>query len=201
MALAPSPNIQDINICDAKKYADHFCRQRRYTRTVSFPHPKGKCCVCCDGSGLKMKCGHYICPDDILNNAWKQISNSKHEITCVACTRVFDVDEILKFGLPSEQESQFLTTALSFNFLSRPDETIELIDKNQKKVNVPRMRACPGCKTLLQHDGGCNEMTCDLCRHSFCYICLSPTKGMGSVLCKSTTWNVQAPITCKPAPV
>ena len=151
-----------------------------------------------------MKCGHYICPDDILNSAWQQINNSKHEITCVMCTRVFDIDDLLKFGLPSEQEFQFLTTALSFNFLSRPDEMIELTDKNQKNVKVPRMRACPGCKTLLQHDGGCNEMTCDHCRHSFCYICLSPTKVANSVLtvlCKSTTWNVEAPITCKPAPV
>jgi hypothetical protein len=30
---------------------------------------------------------------------------------------------------------------------------------------------CPGCKCRVQHDGGCNHMTCETCRVDFCYVC------------------------------
>jgi hypothetical protein len=30
---------------------------------------------------------------------------------------------------------------------------------------------CQGCKSRVQHDGGCNHMTCKTCRVHFCYVC------------------------------
>ena len=263
-------DIHNIEVCNVRIGADYFIGKRDYTRTVSFPHPKGECCICGDDSGLKMKCGHYICPDDILDCAWAQLKTLKHQITCATCTTIIDIDDVIKFGLPSEEEKQFLTTALSVNFCSSQDiqqclncksycqrqntdnpqvtclvctnntgtkylfcwcclrkwknapanyqncgnvgcnkdktdllqaaPLMEFKDMNQRKVNVPMLRACPGCKSLVDHEGGCNSMTCKFCGFVFCFICLTPMTG-GSLICKSTTWDPEAPINCTPAPL
>ncbi|XP_002734183.1 uncharacterized protein LOC100374165 [Saccoglossus kowalevskii] len=39
--------------------------------------------------------------------------------------------------------------------------------------NCPTIRACPACKMVIEHNGGCNEMVCR-CGHKFCFICLQP---------------------------
>ena len=263
-------DIYDVKVCDVRVGAEYFIGKRDYSRNVSFPHPKGECCVCCDGSGLKMKCEHYICPDDMLDNAWEMIKTMKYEITCANCTSIIDIDDIIKFGLPSEEEKQFLMSALSVNFCSSQDiqqcqtcksycerqrtdnpqvtclvcskntgknhlfcwyclrswksaptntqhcgndgcntdkvkqlqaaPLMEFKDRTGAKVNVPSIRACPNCKSLLQHDSGCNSMTCEKCRCVFCFICLRLAVG-SSLICKSTTYSSDAPIICTPAPV
>ncbi|KAI6193458.1 RBR-type E3 ubiquitin transferase [Aphelenchoides besseyi] len=37
--------------------------------------------------------------------------------------------------------------------------------KNTKK--------CPGCKTNIEKNGGCEHMTCKRCKHEFCWLCLA----------------------------
>ncbi|XP_062580726.1 E3 ubiquitin-protein ligase RNF217-like [Saccostrea cucullata] len=38
--------------------------------------------------------------------------------------------------------------------------------------NVPSIRLCPNCKTLLQHDQACKSMICTICKTEFCFACL-----------------------------
>ena len=40
-------------------------------------------------------------------------------------------------------------------------------------VQVPLVRACPNCKTAINHKEACKHMTCPDCSTKFCYICLS----------------------------
>ena len=261
----------NIEVCNVRIGADYFIGKRDYARNVTFPHPKGECCVCSDvDGGLEMKCGHLVCPDDVLDNAWQLIKTKKHQIHCPSCTSIIDFDDIIKFGLPSEEEKQFLMTALSVNFCSSQDiqqclicksycqrqrtdspqvtclvctqntgtsylfcwyclhswenaptntqicgnvgcnthkvtqlqasPLIELMDQHGKKVTIPKLRACPGCNTLIEYKDKCNAMTCEYCRYLFCFICLRPGN-RGSLICKSTTWNNHAPIVCLPAPI
>ena len=110
-----------------------FLYNRDETRTVSFPHQKGECCVCDDDGGLKMKCGHFICPDDILNHAWGQIKHLKFEINCVSCSAIINTDDIIKFGLPDWEEKQFLEAAISVNFCESQD-----------------IQQCPSCQSFCQ---------------------------------------------------
>lgn len=37
-----------------------------------------------------------------------------------------------------------------------------------------RVKKCPGCKMYIEHESACNHMTCQYCRHEFCFICLLP---------------------------
>ena len=32
-------------------------------------------------------------------------------------------------------------------------------------------KACPGCGSRIQKNGGCNHMVCSLCRRHFCWVC------------------------------
>ena len=56
----------DVKIWEVKVGGKYFIDNRDETRTVSFPHSKALCNVCYDDSGLRMHCGHFICPDDLL---------------------------------------------------------------------------------------------------------------------------------------
>ncbi|EME40887.1 hypothetical protein DOTSEDRAFT_74442 [Dothistroma septosporum NZE10] len=39
-------------------------------------------------------------------------------------------------------------------------------------------KLCPNCSRKLQKNGGCDHMTCQLCRHEFCWICLVDYAGI-----------------------
>ncbi|EMC91691.1 hypothetical protein BAUCODRAFT_79681, partial [Baudoinia panamericana UAMH 10762] len=34
-------------------------------------------------------------------------------------------------------------------------------------------KQCPWCRRKIQKDGGCDHMTCRVCRHQFCWVCLA----------------------------
>ena len=36
----------------------------------------------------------------------------------------------------------------------------------------PNVKDCPGCAVRTFKDGGCNHMTCSLCHHEYCWMCL-----------------------------
>ncbi|CDW88784.1 e3 ubiquitin-protein ligase-like protein [Stylonychia lemnae] len=56
-------------------------------------------------------------------------------------------------------------------------------------ANIPVTRACPNCKTLIEHTSGCRHMTCTspICRekkYQFCFICLQPWTGHNNSTCQ-----------------
>ena len=51
-------------------------------------------------------------------------------------------------------------------------------------LQVPELRACPACGSIIQLDGGCKHMTCRACVTEFCFVCLR-IKTNGSWLCGS----------------
>ena len=266
MCAAQKSSLEEYN-CNVwgTRKGNDYIDARDEKRTVSFSHPKGECCICFDESGLKMTCGHFICPDDLLDNTWEQIKNLKFEISCAKCPHIISTDDIIKFGIPNDKEEQLLTVAISVNFCESQDiqlcpgcesfctrkdsnnPAVKCLSCTNKKmkdyhfcwyclkewnnpsnfrecgnsgclkddidqlrasplmefndgtkvVKVPQIRACPECFTVIQHHGGCNEMTCRSCKTKFCFICLTKTSG-GSLICKGRNYTK---ITCTPAPI
>ena len=151
-----------IEFWDARSRGQYFSYGRDQTRTVSFPHPQGKCTTCYDESGLRMECGHYICPDDLLDWTWQQLSNMKYEIGCADCDKPIKQDDIINFGLPTLEEKQFLITAITTNFCENKD-----------------IQQCPQCQTLCQRTNTDNpQVHCTVCAkksgkiYMFCWYCL-----------------------------
>ncbi|KAI6660681.1 hypothetical protein LOD99_10323 [Oopsacas minuta] len=147
-----------------------FVKFRDQERTVSFSHPNGNCNTCGHPSGLQMKCGHLICPDDILDKAWHDIGNMKFEISCTECENIILMKDIFKFGLPTLEEEQFLTTAITTNYYESQD-----------------IQQCPQCKTLCQREKKDSpQIFCVICPrrgkdyYTFCWYCLRDWKNTDS---------------------
>lgn len=45
-------------------------------------------------------------------------------------------------------------------------------DSETANYIVANTKECPKCKRNIEKNGGCNHMTCQLCRHEFCWICM-----------------------------
>lgn len=39
---------------------------------------------------------------------------------------------------------------------------------------------CPKCNVCIEKNGGCSHMTCNRCKHEFCWICLNDWKTHGA---------------------
>lgn len=42
---------------------------------------------------------------------------------------------------------------------------------------VPSKRLCPGCRTIIEHESMCKQMTCRNCKMQFCFSCLTICNG------------------------
>jgi hypothetical protein len=38
---------------------------------------------------------------------------------------------------------------------------------------TPQYRACPHCRTIIEHKEACKHMECTSCHKFFCWVCLS----------------------------
>ena len=118
----------------------------------------GKCCVCGDSDGLRMRCGHYICESDVLKNARYQIKSRSHKITCAQCTKVIDLNQLIKDGVLSDEIGRQLTKEISV-------------------LNAKEMQQCPSCWTYLERENIKTKRTqCQKCSNPgrpylFCWIC------------------------------
>lgn len=158
-----------VKIWDVRKGCDIF-GIRNETRTVSFSHPKDECCVCTDDGGLKMSCGHYMCPDDILNHTWEQLKHLKYEISCASCPVIIKMEDIMKFGLPDDEEKQFIEAAISVNFCESQD-----------------IQQCPNCQSYCQRiRSDTAQVICTMCtkrtggNYEFCWFCLRKWNNKGN---------------------
>ena len=164
-------DLRGVSYTEARSCKMRFAPYRKL-RTVS-DHPTGQCNVCFEeGCGLKMKCLHYTCPDDILNYAWLQVETMKYEITCADanCSKSIPTEDIIKYGLPTLEEEQFLTTAITTNFYESQD-----------------IQECPKCHTLCSRQRTDSpQVHCSICPQKggdyfmFCWYCLREWKNKGN---------------------
>ena len=52
------------------------------------------------------------------------------------------------------------------------DRLAETEGKDTEDYLKNNTKKCPNCKTLVAKISGCNHMTCNNCRHGFCWLCM-----------------------------
>ncbi|KAH7087765.1 hypothetical protein FB567DRAFT_621821 [Paraphoma chrysanthemicola] len=50
-------------------------------------------------------------------------------------------------------------------------------EESLAQVKLLGAKPCPNCGVNIEKHGGCDHMTCHLCRHDFCWQCLVPYRG------------------------
>jgi len=60
------------------------------------------------------------------------------------------------------------------------------------KIQVPKMRACPRCLTIITYKEACKHMPCWGCTKKFCFVCLGLQKDDGTWPCNSH--NYECPV-------
>ncbi|KAJ0240265.1 E3 ubiquitin-protein ligase ARI11 [Hirschfeldia incana] len=98
------------------------------------------------------------------------------------------------FGAKNGTENYDVTCLCSYDFCWNCSEdahrpvncdmvskwSIEYIEhKDYKNMTwiVVNTKPCPNCNCHIEKNQGCNHMTCSICKHSFCWICLCPYVG------------------------
>lgn len=266
--------IMDTDITDVMQGQDLFLAHRK--DRIKENDITGTCVVYWSDDGLKMKCGHFVSPDGLLDSVWQCLKMGFFTIYCPQCPSIIEFEEILSIGRPSELEHQFIETAININyclsldiiqcpkcssFCERKDTSInktkctvctketstqfwfcwyclhtwnnstnpydyddcgnsdcqrvvlkQLNDAPKKtfksiaghNFNVPSIRACPACLSLVEHKEKCPDMSCKMCKHKFCFICLRRKAGKSddTPTCPSVSVSTtQFKIECHEAPV
>ena len=170
----------------------------------------GQCTTCFDDNSGKLECEHFLCSHCMLYYAWQQLERGQREFGCPVCKVKLTMDLVLQLGRPDELEKswldKFLTRNLNEDLERKPKDASEKInlllhtspsreisDDNGVKLQVPELRVCPSCYTVIMHSEGCYKITCIGCRTTFCFICLTLVTADSS--CGSTFTSFH----CQPA--
>jgi len=79
----------------------------------------------------------------------------------------------------------------NINSILEKSGTVKVIN-----VDVRKIRACPGCRVLIEHSGtGCKHAKCTSCAKNFCFLCLQmPTGAVWPTNCGGPFSVCQVPI-------
>ena len=149
---------------------------------------EGDCSICFDESGRNLFCTHCLCADCIKYYTWEQVVRGEHTISCPLCSAEIPTQKIMELGEVADSEQVWLEKFMLKNLeesLKTPHDTSsqinqvlqaaplkEIFDSENNKLEIPTLRTCPSCCTVVEHTEGCYKMTCVSCRNSFCFICL-----------------------------
>lgn len=124
-----------------------------------------------------------------------QRENNKKAVRCTLCSRrknaVFDFCWDCKSPWKYNHECEEKDLEAIQKILNEaPLKTLDY----SKIGGVPSKRLCPGCRSIIEHDSRCKQMTCLNCKLEFCFSCLTLCKN-GRLQCSSYS------LMCNVAPV
>lgn len=104
----------------------------------------------------------YSIPENVLDSSLKAPQqNALCECGWSTC---------LRCGLRGHQP---LNCELNQEWVYQMESLLSSLNNNWLKSNTKK---CPNCKTDIQKNQGCMHMTCKVCKHGFCWLCLADWK-------------------------
>ena len=185
--MAEKLHNDELSFYSAIEASKYFAQHRTKNQT-ELTEKEGTCFICYDEAGRTLSCTHYLCADCILYYSWEQVVQGGHNISCPLCKLQIPTQEMMKLGEVTKTEGEWIEKFLLMNLkesLNAPHDLShclnqvlqasplkEIFDLNNNRLEIPELRACPSCQTMVEHTVGCYKMTCVGCSSSFCFICL-----------------------------
>ena len=104
------------------------------------------------------KCDHVYIVEDFIN--------LKEKITCPSC-KTNICKRCNKFFHEQNNCENY-----NYKLSNEEDEDKDFI----KYIKQHNVKKCPNCKSQIEKNDGCNHMTCQNCKHEFCFDCGKDTK-------------------------
>ncbi|XP_048767940.1 E3 ubiquitin-protein ligase RNF217-like [Ostrea edulis] len=126
-----------------------------------------------DSTSTCPECGNYC---------QRQAEDNK-QVNCVFCSKSTGKDfnfcwECKSLWFPNHSCANVELEAFQRILNEAP---LKMLDYSHIE-GVPSKRMCPSCRTLIEHESMCKEMTCIKCKFKFCFSCLTPCLN-GSLQC------------------
>ncbi len=114
------------------------------------------------------------CPTPDCTFSFENDQSLKQAFNCPQCNHLYCSDCLVQHAPEMTCEQAREHALLIGDKIKVENANEEWLQKNTK--------SCPQCKTSVEKNGGCNHMTCNQCRHEFCWTCGAT---YGSTRCNS----------------
>lgn len=99
---------------------------------------------------------------------WAKSKPAAKRVNCTSCETQYCFLCSLPYHAPNSCE-----TILKWNMKCQDDSET----RNYLLVHT---QDCPKCKVCIEKNGGCSHMTCNRCKHEFCWVCMNDWKTHGA---------------------
>ncbi len=166
---------------------------------------------------MTMSCPSYKCPLKIASDTIKEFATDEvYQKFYMYLVRDFIDSSAYMYWCPSATCGKIaigtdvddIICACSFPYCShcgleahRPATCKEVDEWQLKNVSesensswiLVNTKGCPKCSRRIEKNQGCNHMTCSICRHEFCWICMGDWKSHNgtSYQCNQYTEDTQ----------
>lgn len=100
--------------------------------------------------------------------AWIKSDSTARRVTCTGCDSKYCFLCVMPYHAPNSCQ-------VMKKWLSKCEDDSETI--NYLKVHT---QDCPKCRVCIEKNGGCSHMTCNKCKHEFCWVCSNDWKSHGA---------------------
>ncbi len=113
------------------------------------------------------KCNSYI----TRKNA------SVNSVVCIVCSRKSQSSWYFCWYCLQEWKKPLSSATCGNANCNSAESLAQLRDCGKVKVDfieieIPKLRSCPKCGTIIELTSGCKHMTCKACKTEFCFVCL-----------------------------
>ncbi|XP_061195765.1 uncharacterized protein DDB_G0292642-like [Saccostrea echinata] len=121
------------------------------------------------------------CPD--CGNYCQRLAENNKQVHCIFCSKSKGVNyefcwDCKSLWFPNHKCANSELEAFQRILNEAPRKKLDY----SHIEDVPSKRMCPSCRSLIEHESMCKEMTCIKCKFKFCFSCLTPCRN-GSLQC------------------
>ena len=141
------------------EHKSHVLFSSSYPTTSHLTHHKSTPTSTASFSQLTRKCTSIV---------WIKSKSASRRVTCSSCLTKYCFICLLSYHAPNSCQT-------IKNWLSKCQD-----DSETRNYLLVHTQDCPKCRVRIEKNGGCSHMTCNRCKHEFCWVCGNDWKTHGA---------------------